>query len=703
MDDKKRLEELNEKFKGDISILGKSILTAADKNSAPRILMFSSHIDQAVQINKPEIPYFSYGRENTVGKHSDSYRRMDDESVVVDKIVKFPDYQDSPYILVIYNKNTNKYDIIIKEIMEDLTESYCYLYDNSTIDKLQVGDTIPEGEVITKSKSFDSYMNYRYGTNAYTGYWSSTKTTEDSFIIRQGFADKLVSPESDNIKISLNNNDILINFYGNDNEYKSFPDVGEYIQDKVICVTRRKDYSTILSDLTNNKLNTINKSTDTPYHTENGKVVDVTIYSNAEYLSTDKCDSQLMRYLVMNKEYRQNIYDTLSKYIDLDCSDDLKFQYAKAKKFVVDNKSYRDGDKKFSNMIIEFKILYSSYVINGNKLVGRYGNKGVVGTILADEYMPFTEHGQVFDIICNPESVIGRLNSGQLFETNSSHIAQCVLRNIEHLSIDEQFEEVLRFIESANAPLADRYRKRTFSKLEKELWIQNMHKRKTIPLEVKPFWSEFGIDALALMYSKFENIKKSTCYVKLQNGDYKELEHPIVGGWQYMMKLKHTPKSKFSVRSVSYVNSKGVPSKSKTYKNNKSLYSTSPIRLGEMEHSILSIGIPYKLVAKLNMEHSSSIEGRKKLNDALYKQNIYKDIHIDMNNSINRNAEILEVFLKTVGLKLTFEKVPKGTAPSIIYNEVIPNVIQEMDLSVSPFKELGGKNEPIEMMTTACK
>ena len=37
---------------------------------------------------------------------------------------------------------------------------------------------------------------------------------------------------------------------------------------------------------------------------------------------------------------------------------------------------------------------------------------------------------------------------------------------------------------------------------------------------------------------------------------------------------------KFSVRDTSYLNNKNVPSKNKSYKDKKAIYSNTPIRLG---------------------------------------------------------------------------------------------------------------------------
>lgn len=60
----------------------------------------------------------------------------------------------------------------------------------------------------------------------------------------------------------------------------------------------------------------------------------------------------------------------------------------------------------------------------GDKLAGRYGNKGIVTMILDDKTMPHTKDGKHIEVALNPSGVPGRMNVGQVLETAAAKIAQ---------------------------------------------------------------------------------------------------------------------------------------------------------------------------------------------------------------------------------------------------------------------------------------
>ena len=62
----------------------------------------------------------------------------------------------------------------------------------------------------------------------------------------------------------------------------------------------------------------------------------------------------------------------------------------------------------------------------GDKMAGRFGNKGVVAKVLPAEDMPFLEDGTPVDVVLNPLGVPSRMNLGQIFETHLGMAARAL-------------------------------------------------------------------------------------------------------------------------------------------------------------------------------------------------------------------------------------------------------------------------------------
>jgi DNA-directed RNA polymerase subunit beta' len=60
----------------------------------------------------------------------------------------------------------------------------------------------------------------------------------------------------------------------------------------------------------------------------------------------------------------------------------------------------------------------------GDKIVGRYGNKGVITTVLPDHEMPLDQEEKPLEVLLNPSGVPSRINMGQILETAASKIAR---------------------------------------------------------------------------------------------------------------------------------------------------------------------------------------------------------------------------------------------------------------------------------------
>ncbi len=70
------------------------------------------------------------------------------------------------------------------------------------------------------------------------------------------------------------------------------------------------------------------------------------------------------------------------------------------------------------SMMVRVWVAHTRKIMQGDKMAGRHGNKGVVAMILPREDMPHLPDGTPLDIVLNPIGVPSRMNLGQLLETH---------------------------------------------------------------------------------------------------------------------------------------------------------------------------------------------------------------------------------------------------------------------------------------------
>jgi DNA-directed RNA polymerase subunit beta len=76
------------------------------------------------------------------------------------------------------------------------------------------------------------------------------------------------------------------------------------------------------------------------------------------------------------------------------------------------------------NQLVRVYVAQKRKISVGDKLAGRHGNKGVISKILPIEDMPFLADGTPVDIILNPLGVPSRMNVGQVLEAHLGYAAR---------------------------------------------------------------------------------------------------------------------------------------------------------------------------------------------------------------------------------------------------------------------------------------
>lgn len=664
---KDNLMEMERLCEGNDDAFGVSLLTFPGYISSSRAVMFASHVNQSVTLLNPDFPRVFTNYENVFGDLSSGYYKTKSNIKVIKRVSRYQDKPNYLYNLFIWNEDKNMYDVIEKKNVEDLTEKYGYRYNNEMIDSLNEGDEVSEGTVLSKTTSYDPFMNYCMGKNLRIMFTGHLNTIEDAILVRQSIADSLLSTEVETVKMSFNDNDIPCNLYGDNDNYKAFPDIGEQVVNQVVCSKRRIFNNQILYDLKKSNLRKINFNTDIPCYSfgKNTRVEDIMIYSNKEMdeIPDTPFYKQIKSYLSEQNRYWQEIYDVTGELLNSGqaCSKDIKYLYKRSERILDPEYKWKDDSSIYSNMIIEFTVSRDVGLISGNKLTGRYGNKGITAKVVPDEDMYYTigpdGEKRYVDCAINWLGVINRGNSMQLYEVSINRVGNrlCDEFKFGNRTIQEKEYMLFKFYDILNKKqgesLYQEYRNLKNDK-ERNEFFDNLYDSKLFVHLPILYEDEAVFLKIKQLYDAFDFLGKDDIYIRRFGREVKVLRQGIVGE-MFMLKLKQTSKKQFSARSLAGVGVRNIPEKSSKAKMNLELYPKTPIRMGEQECYNLSIGIQAKTLAEFYKAYRTSPYARQKIAKRLIREKKLDDFNLDETDE-NVMAQMLNAYLKVTGKRISF-------------------------------------------------
>jgi|GEM_PF-1995874 len=660
------MEDLNkinqEEYHNNHKFLAEPLLVPnANKTDSNRLQMFTSHISQCIPLQGAEPPLVFTNFEDQVGKHSTGYKMLEGNYKIIEKIVK----NKFNYDLVILNQDTGEYDMVSRHEHHWLTEHYGYKFNNEVIDGLKKGQEISGKTVLYKNNNYDEEMNFQYGVNLNAIYLAyDNKTYEDAIPISESAGKKLCSHSVKKVMISVNTNDILVNVYGDEDNYKCFPDIGEEIDEQIILSRRRINYEKLLFELKN--LSEIRESDDTFY--SSGQIVDINIYNNQslEVLEDQDYSKQILKYIRKQNEYYKGIVRALKNIVEgkeeNKISQNLLYNYNRAKMILDEGNTFTYQNNKFDNYIIEFSILEDEPVKEGSKLTGRYGNKGIISEkgsnegseyqelkfkVLPDIEMPVIAEGpfkgQRAEIVLNPLGVYNRMNPSQMIEMEINFVSKYIRKKMEE-DLDNAVEILLDYVGMINKEQAQHLEEYLTHASDEEFQEAMMgFINNGIPIHQGSFWNNIGIDEFREIYKKYDFVKEFK---------FEGIHNPIIMGEMYIMRLKHEAINKFSARSTGFNDLKDLPSKGKAYKEYKDIQSRTPIRFGSMEvtnAALVGDGIdPIKILMD---SYSTNIEDRTALTEEMVTGNPF-DIQFTPTQTESNNSKIIRGLFTSLGLEL---------------------------------------------------
>jgi DNA-directed RNA polymerase subunit beta len=105
------------------------------------------------------------------------------------------------------------------------------------------------------------------------------------------------------------------------------------------------------------------------------------------------------------------------------------------------------------NHLVRVYVAQKRKILQGDKMAGRHGNKGVIAKVLPEEDMPYLEDGTPVNIVLNPLGVPSRMNLGQIMETHLGWAASMLGMNIATPVFDgAHAEDIAEWLQDAGLP-----------------------------------------------------------------------------------------------------------------------------------------------------------------------------------------------------------------------------------------------------------
>lgn len=635
-------------------------------NSASRKNMFSSQYQQRVCLEEPEIPYISTGYENLFGQRSSSFIRTDRKWRVIGKVEKFSNAPGHHYFLFVIDEHNNM-DVIERISYCHNTESYGFMYNNEYLDKLEVGSEIPEDTTVKKSKSFDVADNYMTGKNLRVAYIADANTTEDAIEVSRSASIALSRPEIKKVTILINDNDIPLNLYGDSNNYKIMPDIGEEIVNGIICGTRTERNDEIFFTQSGDRLR-VPMINDTTFKTK-GQVIDINVYCNRDIATSNNgiYEGQLAYYDRDYKRFCSEVVELLRNYIDNSMykkTHELSKLYTTCEDVISGKQYFKDN--VFSNIIVELTVYRKAPLEVGDKVTSRYGGKGVISKIIPDGLMPrISGTDEIIDLIWNQSTCVNRLNPGQLFELSLNFIASNITNYMLTFAKDIEIcvDTLKRFFDI----ISDDYSRYLIDNIESCAnddeaaftiydCLADNGDGLYIPLE--PISECINLETLMELYKEFPWISPVFIDVPIEGSRgqirFAQSKKPSIVAKQYIYRMKQNAEEKHSATSMSATNVRCLNSKSKAAKMFIRTHSNTPIRFGEMENSIFML-MGAEIQVQNLMIYSTSPQARRDAKQLLESYEFNVTLGED---GKSRSAEILNAIIKAMGIEFKFKMIP---------------------------------------------
>lgn len=300
-----------------VGVAGMSPFMAFDSMS--RLNMFCGHLGQSLPVKGATVRRTLSGHEREYGKYTHSYR-MPCNANIIKVIRKYPptlgadNIKENPVTAVIYEDADSPKREIGVMILESFHSSHQYFgfpYQyRSVANTLTTGAQVPKDTIIADSPLVNEDGDYKFGLEAQIALTSLPGVIEDGVIVSESFCKRLTTYFYSSSSASWGKNRYPLNIYGDDQDYKPFPDIGDRVRaDGLIFALRDHDPFLTISDMTAKGLQQHRIFDKLSYATPGAKVIDVIVHRGSTQRTNlpTGMDAQANKYYNRSLQFYQQL------------------------------------------------------------------------------------------------------------------------------------------------------------------------------------------------------------------------------------------------------------------------------------------------------------------------------------------------------------------------------------------------------------
>lgn len=570
----------------------------APNNSPSRGMLELSQTKTSVPLVKPELPLIAsgYGVELLKGN-------MGISLPAGAKIIKILEYKVGDKLLettVIYYHPDR--DEICREVIKpygknDKTFGYQNRY-TADFENLKEGEELQDDVKLTITNS-EVDGEEAIGTNLNAAWIPHPGCAEDAMIISKSAAKKMEYPAYQTFTLEYTDNKIPLNAHGAIDDYKIFPDVGEYVDnDGILFATRKFSKDNFLSKFSAEACMEIDEAFDSVYRIrcaindpDTGeprvKVIDVQPhYAGDRKLGTlgkglHGTYNQIERYYKAYLRYINGIIEAVEEIerdYDIRIGNQLHVDYVNAKLSTYSRPKKTWNREPIGIWRVDITVEYIMRPNVKSKITTLHGHKGIIVEVRPDEEMPVDENGTRADVIIDPLGIPARMNMGNPLEGYLTHNVIVNQRRVnEMIDSDASMEEIDEYVAGYldlwdNGQMEIYLNASTEGRLE---YARNLRIILTVENRKIPY-----LIAKDIMESKYATtVNKFWIH---DNGERKLVKSPIAMQTNYMLLLYKTGDN-WLAANATYINKLGIPVAASKNKKKMLPYNFTPLKLSISE------------------------------------------------------------------------------------------------------------------------